>query len=154
MFNVDAAVFKETNRMGLGILARDHNGDFIAACRQGVDNIVDPEMAEAVAFRRAINFAVQLPFKQVIIASDCLSLILKLRRVVKDRSHIAIIIQDIKESVRSSTDVVFSFTRVSRCCNVVAHVLAKSADQTNESIWHYVPPDFIWPALCNDRLMK
>jgi hypothetical protein len=42
MFNVDAAVFKETNRMGLGIVARDHNGDFIVACRQGVDNIIDP----------------------------------------------------------------------------------------------------------------
>jgi hypothetical protein len=66
-----------------------------------MDNIIDPEMTETVAFRQAINIALQLPFKQVIIASNCLSLILKLRRVVKDRSHIAIIIQDIKELVRS-----------------------------------------------------
>jgi hypothetical protein len=33
MVNVDVAVFKEANRMGLGIVVRDHNGDFLAACR-------------------------------------------------------------------------------------------------------------------------
>lgn len=83
----------------LGIVVRDQNGDFLVAYRQGVDNITDPEVAEAVAFRRAITFILEMPFKQVIIASDCLSLIVKLRRVVKDRSHIAIIIQDIRSQL-------------------------------------------------------
>ena len=33
MVNVDAAIFHKTNRMGLGIVIRDHKGDFLATCR-------------------------------------------------------------------------------------------------------------------------
>ena len=57
MMNVDAALFPKTNRMGLGIVSRNHRGKFLAACRQGFDKITNLELAEAIAFRRAIHFA-------------------------------------------------------------------------------------------------
>ncbi|KAK3154099.1 hypothetical protein QOZ80_2BG0186010 [Eleusine coracana subsp. coracana] len=136
--------------MGIGIVARDHRGDFLAACRQGVDKVTNPEMAEAIALRRSVGFASQLPYNQVIVATDCLSLFHKIQSEAVDRSHTGIITQDIKEAARVSP-VIFSFTHVSRWCNEVAHVLAKSADQVSESVWLDVPPDLIWSALCNDR---
>ncbi|OEL36765.1 hypothetical protein BAE44_0002215 [Dichanthelium oligosanthes] len=74
--------------MGLGIVVRDHSGDFLAAYRQGIDKITNPEIAEAVAFRRAILFALGLPCNQAIIATDCLSLFQKLRSEAIDGSHI------------------------------------------------------------------
>ena len=125
MVKIDAALFPKTNRMGLGIVIRNHRGEFIAACRQGIDKITSPELAEATTFRRAILFASGLPYKQVIIATDCLSLIKKLRSVAIDRSFTGTITQDIKKAASAST--VLSFIYVNRWCNEVAHVLARSA---------------------------
>ena len=150
MVNVDV-IFHKTNRMGLGIVIRDHKGDFLAACRQGIDRIINPELAEAIAFRRAILFASELSYNRAIVATDCLSLIRKLQSQDMDRSHTGIITQDIKKAAHVSS-VVFSFIHVSRCCNEVAHVLARSTDQISELVWLHVAPEFLWPSLCNDRL--
>jgi ribonuclease HI len=132
MVNVDATVFQKDNRMGLGFVVRDHRGDFLAACRKGIDKITNPELAEAIAFRQAILFASELPYNQVVIATDCLCLLQKLRSEATDRSHTGIIIQDIKKAACVST-VIFSFIHVTRQCSKVAHVLARSADQISDS---------------------
>jgi hypothetical protein len=44
MVNVDAVVFQKANRMGLGIVLRNHRGDFLAACMKGIDKITNPEL--------------------------------------------------------------------------------------------------------------
>jgi hypothetical protein len=130
---VDAAVFQGANCMGLGLVIRNHRGDFLAAARQGIDKITNPELAEAIAFTHAIHFAMQLPYNQEIVASDCLSLINKLRLSTVDRSHSWIIIEDIKQTKKASS-VVLSFIHVSRNSNEVAHALAKTADHLYESV--------------------
>jgi hypothetical protein len=78
MVNVDAAVFAKSNRMGFGLVIRDHNGNFLAGYRQGLDGITEPEVAEAIAFRHAVHFVLALPYRHVIVASDCLSVVKKL----------------------------------------------------------------------------
>ncbi|TVU12715.1 hypothetical protein EJB05_46370, partial [Eragrostis curvula] len=98
----------------------------------------------------AIHFALQLPYNQVVVATDCLSLINKLRSSTVDRSHTGIIIEDIKQTKRVSS-VVLSFIHVSRNSNEVAHALAKTADHLYESVWYDVPPECILLKLCNDR---
>lgn len=72
MVNVDAPVFHKDNRMGLGLLVRDHRGDFLAACRKGIGRITNPELAKVIAFRQAIIFTSELPCNQVVIATDSL----------------------------------------------------------------------------------
>jgi hypothetical protein len=52
--NVDAAVFAAEHRMGLGVVIRDHLGDLKLACSEGIPVITSPEMAEAIAIRRAL----------------------------------------------------------------------------------------------------
>ena len=143
MVKIDAALFPKTNRMGLGIVIRNHREEFIAVCRQCIDKITSPELAEAIAFKRVILFAFGLPYKQVIIATDCLSLIKKLRSVAIDRSFTGTITQDIKKAASAST-VVISFIYVNRGCNEVAHVLARSANQLSQPVWFYVVPEFLW----------
>jgi len=150
MINVDAAIFVDANRMGLGLVVRDHRGELLAAFRQGIDKITNPELVETIAFRRALFFAMQLPYDKVVVASDCLTLINKLRSRKVDRSHTGIIVEDIKQLMRVSS-VVFSFIHVSRNCNEVAHALAKSADQLCVSEWFHSPPELILSKLCNDR---
>jgi hypothetical protein len=44
MVNVDVVVFQKANRMGLGIVLRNHRGDFLAACMKGIDKITNPEL--------------------------------------------------------------------------------------------------------------
>ena len=150
MMNVDAALFPKTNRMGLGIVSRNHRGKFLAACRQGFDKITNLELAEAIAFRQAILFASRLPYKQVIIATDCLSLIKKLRSKAIDRSFTGSITQDINKAA-SASSVVFSFIYVNRWCNEVAHVLTRSVNRLSQSVWCYVPPEFLRSSLCDDQ---
>jgi hypothetical protein len=48
-------------------------------------------------------------------------------------------IEDIKCLSRASS-IAFSFNHVSRKCNQVAHVLAKSAGLLCDSVWFNVPP--------------
>jgi hypothetical protein len=62
MVNVDAAVFQKVNQMGLGVVIRDHRGEFLAACKQGIDKVTNPELAEAIASRKAIIFVSRLPY--------------------------------------------------------------------------------------------
>jgi len=150
MMNVDATLFPKTNRMGLGIVCRNHRGEFLAACRQGFDKITNPELAEDIAFRQAILFASRLPYKQVIIATNCLSLIKKLRSKAIDRSFTGSITQDINKAA-SASSVVFSFIYVNRWCNEVAHVLARSANRLSQSVWFNVAPEFVWSSLSNDQ---
>jgi hypothetical protein len=57
LVNVDSAIFATSRRMGAGIVARDHDGLFLAACGERYDEVVVPEIAEAIAVRRAISFA-------------------------------------------------------------------------------------------------
>jgi hypothetical protein len=150
MINVDAAIFEGVNQMGLGLVIRNHNGEFIAAVRQGFGGITNPELAESIAFRHAVQFASKLPYNQIMVALDCLSLINKLQARSRDRSHTGIVVEDIKQLGRASS-VAFSFTHVSRICNQVAHVLVKSASTLCESVWLDVPPNFIVSKHCIDR---
>uniref|UniRef100_A0A0A8XVJ3 Reverse transcriptase zinc-binding domain-containing protein n=1 Tax=Arundo donax TaxID=35708 RepID=A0A0A8XVJ3_ARUDO len=149
MVNVDAAVFAKPDRMGIGIVIRDHNSCFLVACRQTIEGITVPELAEALAIRRAVLLTSELEYNQALIASDCLSLVQKLRLEGNDRSHAGVIIQDIKQAARGSS-AVFSFIHVNRCCNGVAHVLARSADQLCDSVWTNEAPEVIRASLCND----
>jgi hypothetical protein len=59
MINVDAAVFEAENRMGIGLVFRNHKGDFLATVRQGIDKIINPELVETLAVSRAVLFASQ-----------------------------------------------------------------------------------------------
>jgi hypothetical protein len=86
LVNVDAAIFTSSKQMGAGIVIRDHMGLCLAACGERSDNVTMPEMAEALAIRRAIVFAREEGFLDVILASYCLSAIQRINSSVTDRS--------------------------------------------------------------------
>jgi hypothetical protein len=55
-----------------------------------------PELAEALALRRAISLAGEKGFDKVMVVSDCLSLVQRFQSLELDRSLIGVVVEDIK----------------------------------------------------------
>ena len=89
--------------------------------------------------------------QQVIVIFGSLSTIRKIYKIkVYDRSHVGIIIRDVKNLITANPFI--SFVHVSRWCNEAAHVLAKVADKFDDFVWFNEPPEMIRTILCNERL--
>jgi hypothetical protein len=55
--NCDAALFSSSRRMGLGVVIRNHIGRCVAACSELHEEVTTPEVAKALAMRRALSLA-------------------------------------------------------------------------------------------------
>uniref|UniRef100_K3YLT9 RNase H type-1 domain-containing protein n=1 Tax=Setaria italica TaxID=4555 RepID=K3YLT9_SETIT len=92
---LDATTLKNPPRMSIGVVVRDHKGIFVAACCHLVQRFDDPEVAEAIATRKAVSFSSEIQFQHVIISYDCQSVVKKINSQVLDLSHVEVIIQDL-----------------------------------------------------------
>jgi ribonuclease HI len=150
LINVDAALFKSSNRMGAGVVIRNHRGECLVACSELLLGVKMPELAEALALRHALALASEEGFEQVMVASDCLSVVHHIKSTTQDRSYLGVIIQDMKKM--ASSFVSYSFFHISRKLNESAHVLAKRSELYGFVVFRDVPPDCIWEILYNDLL--
>jgi hypothetical protein len=110
----------------------------VAACSELLDEVTVPEVAEALAMRRALSLASDEGFGKAMVVSNCLSLIQR----VNSSS------MDIKSLASSFNEI--SFTHVYRQCNESAHILARSAERFISSVFRNFVPDCIRQTLCND----
>jgi ribonuclease HI len=149
--NVDAAIFASSRRMGMGVVIRDHNGTCLAACSEQREEVVTPEIAEALAMRRAITFARDEGFSNIIVSSDCLSVVQRVIAGEEDRSLCGPVIHDIRRMAASFVSC--SFNHVKRGLNCAAHSLAKLSEFSVCSVWRGVAPDCIREILCNDIMI-
>ena len=53
----DAALFSQCDKFGVGVVSLNHEGQCLAACTEASTGNLQPEMAEALAFRRAVYLA-------------------------------------------------------------------------------------------------
>uniref|UniRef100_A0ACD5Y4F7 Uncharacterized protein n=1 Tax=Avena sativa TaxID=4498 RepID=A0ACD5Y4F7_AVESA len=96
LVNVDPALFADRRCMAMGAVLRDHNGSFILAASEPLVGFSTPELAEALALRRAMLIAREQRVHQVIFESDCLSLINRLKSSNQDRSQVGSVVMDIR----------------------------------------------------------
>ena len=139
--NVDAAIFATSCRMGMGIVIRDHNGKCLAVCSEQRREVVMPELAEALAIRRAVILAKDEGFSNIIVNSDCLSVVQRVNSNLEDRSLCGPIIRDIKMMAISFNSCSFCF--VNRIINGAAHRLAKFSEFSGCCVWRGVTPECI-----------
>jgi hypothetical protein len=144
----DAAIFKEAGCRGAGVILRDHHGAFVVGCRQHVVGLSSPELAEAVALRRAVQLARDEGMDKVIFETDCLSLVQRLNSSTMDRSAVGMLVAEIKASGRGFMSI--SFRHVKRVFNQAAHLLAKSSLDVNSSCVFFSVPEFIRGTFCID----
>jgi ribonuclease HI len=147
--NSDAAIFHGRRVSSAGVIIRDHDGKFLVASHHFMSGHLEPELAEALALRRAVELALEEGVCNAIFESDCLSLISRINSGLEDRSSVGIIAAGIKHLVKDFTSV--SFRHVRRALNEAAHLLAKSCVNVNSSfIFHSSVPDFLRGTLCID----
>ncbi|KAH7852576.1 hypothetical protein Vadar_026620 [Vaccinium darrowii] len=73
--NFDAGLDVANRVGGLGLVLRDSSSHFIAARSAPLKGIVDPLIAEAIAAREGLLFALSLAVENVLMEGDSLSLI-------------------------------------------------------------------------------
>jgi ribonuclease HI len=152
IINVDAAIFKTDRRMGMGAIIRDHNGSCLVACTEQTDEILVPEMAEALAMRRAVILAKDEGYANIIVASDCLSVVNRVTSGLEDRSSCGTVIHDIRRMADSFSSC--SFRHVYRGLNAAAHSLAKFSKFSLNSVWRGCAADCIREIICKDIMVK
>jgi ribonuclease HI len=101
LINTDAALFVNSRCIRVGVVIRDHTGRCLAACNEKLENVTAPELAEALACRRALNFARDEGFSKVALVSDCLSLIQRIQSNEWDRSGVGVVVAYIKNLATS-----------------------------------------------------
>ncbi|KAK9266575.1 hypothetical protein L1049_021625 [Liquidambar formosana] len=140
--NVDGALSLDKSITGIGVVARDHEGEVVAAMGQNFQGNLEPKHVEALAFQCALHFARDIGLRKIIVEGDNLEVVQGILNVVEDCSSLGLIFEDIREDSGHFSSI--SFKHIYREGNAVAHCLAKHACNTNStSIWLEEVPEFI-----------
>jgi ribonuclease HI len=147
--NADGAMIQASGHGGGGVVARDHDGRFLAGSSHFFPSLLDPEHVELLACRKAIELANSRQMHRVVFELDSASVVSKLQVEESDRSVHGILIEQIKRELRNGRDFVVKWAR--RSANEVAHRLAKEGCELSSArIWLDVSPDCIKNALYSD----
>ncbi|KAK7818417.1 putative ribonuclease h protein [Quercus suber] len=123
--NFDAALFNHIDAAGLGIIIRDVNGAVIGALSMRIPLPHSVAIAEALACRRAVQFAAKIGLHEVTIEGDAAVVINAINAGDTEHSSYGHIVGDIL--AQAAFFSFFEFRYVNRSCNRVADSLAKRA---------------------------
>ncbi|KAE8766587.1 hypothetical protein D1007_62169 [Hordeum vulgare] len=115
--------------MGMGFVARNHLGECLLAGNAKLQGFSEPELAEALAIRHALEVCRSKGCTSILLASGYLTMVNKIKSKTQDRSTVGTIVSDIN-SLASGFSYC-SFLHVRQGMNVEAHKLAHSCE-------HYV----------------
>ncbi|KAK4381807.1 hypothetical protein Sango_2932400 [Sesamum angolense] len=132
--NFDGATFKSSGEIGIGVVARY----FYGACLDWISHRIfcpaAPLIAEVLAAREAISFALKSNWGKVILEGDCADLFHLLNCSAADFSFSGPLVNDI-HFLCSSLDCVFSLVR--RTENSVDHCLQETQALVRKALCYY-----------------
>ena len=97
-------LWAETVRGGaLAVICRDEAGAYLGASAITFEDLVDPEILEAMACLEALSLAVDLGCQRFVVDTDCMATITHLKGEYKGPS--AVTIQDIKQKMQLITSM-------------------------------------------------
>ncbi|XP_073358323.1 uncharacterized protein [Aegilops tauschii subsp. strangulata] len=147
--NSDDAVNKGGSKAGGGAVLPDHNGAFLAGVCHHFPHIVEPEAAEILACKRALQVAEEINVQNVHLELDCLPVVQMINQEGINYSGAGPWIQEIKQMLVLKND--YKVTWVKRTGNVAAHKLAKvGVGDELCKVWLGVPPDCILDVISDD----
>ena len=149
--NFDAAFFSSDGTAGLGVVIRDSSGKVLHALAQRIVKPISVVAAEALACRRAMDFAKEHGKLDCIFEGDAEVIVRAIRSSNFSHLEYGNVICDVLflKNVFSFCD----FSYVKRQGNVVAHCLARSSKSGCElQVWQSYVPDDIAPIVIRDSL--
>ena len=140
--NFDGATFAEDSTTGIGVVIRNEAGLVMASLSQRIPLPTSIIEVKALAARRAMEFALELGFDNVILEGDSEVLVKTIKDGRNTLAHYGNLIADILFLTSHFSRVQFSFVRQ---CNRLAHSLARRASIIQQmSVWmEEVPSDLI-----------
>ena len=150
--NFDAAVFLDAKRTGFGAIIRNDKGEVMAAMTAGEPPVSSSEEAELLACRKAVEFAIDAGFTELVIEGDNSNVMKALSSFLTNRSLLGNVVDDVRHLVCGLQWVSFSCIR--RGGNRVAHALVQHARNISEDvIWMEDSPPPALNALYHDSLL-
>ncbi|GKV27974.1 hypothetical protein SLEP1_g37084 [Rubroshorea leprosula] len=140
--NVDGAISMQNGAYGMGAVARNHQGEVLAAMACKGQGVVAAEIAEACSLRMALQWAHDLTFRKIFLETDCVSLVTAINNeFLSTNSSLGAVLSDCRVLMTSFMHCQVNHIR--REGNAVAHELAKRALQAeaNEYWIEEVPVD-------------
>ncbi|KAF5470679.1 hypothetical protein F2P56_011176 [Juglans regia] len=148
--NVDGAVFADGNKAGVGLVLRDENGKVVWAATKAEDAVDAPVTIELIAVLRGLQLCQPLGIPNLVVETDCLSLVQELQGTQESFSPNGNLIKDAKELMRHFPEL--QVQHVYRDGNRVAHNLARFAWIIDDIImWWDSVPGFVDHALWFDQ---
>ena len=141
--NFDGATFAEDGTAGIGVVIRNDAGPVMASLSQRIPLLASVIEVEALAARRAMEFALELGFDNVTLEGDFEVHVKTLNAGGNTLAHYDNLTTYILFLTSHFSKVQFSFVR--RQCNRLAHSLARRASIIQQtSVWmEEVSPDLI-----------
>jgi len=127
-----------------GVAIRDCHGELTAAFSYRSNGIIDSILAEAMAIRYGLSSALSLGISNVLVESDCQSVIItSLSSQDVHLSPLGLLIDDISSLASLFTSCTFTF--IPRHCDRVAHALAKLRSSVGSSSLNMAlyPPNIV-----------
>ncbi|CAN1138108.1 Putative ribonuclease H protein At1g65750 [Linum perenne] len=135
--NIDAAIFLEDGRYGMGALIRNDMGDLLSYRMANGDGCPDPTECEALALVEAAAWLTSLGYSNVILELDSLAVVNAVCSTAVDHTELGDIITTARRLLQPSWKIQF----VRRHGNSAAHALARhSRNLTSPSIGVVSPP--------------
>ena len=132
--NFDAAVFMDMESSGFGVVIRNNMGEVMAALSTKGPPVANSEEAEILACRKALEFAVEAGFQDVVVGGYNATVMNGLTAVKPVNSWLGNIYEDARCLAMRFRSVSASCIR--RSANGVAHSLGRFARQLSE--------DYVW----------
>ena len=134
----------ESSRMsGVGVVIQDSEGAVLASCAEKLNQPFKAEDMEALAALKALSFAHELGFQNIVLEGDALNLIQALKAQEQNLLPWGLLVEDVKEYGKKFKRVLYS--HVKRNGNSIAHNLAKYALRISDfQVWmEYVPSHIV-----------
>lgn len=109
--NADASYIGDSDDTCLGVVARDHRGSVALSFCRKIKPTASAEEAEAKAIKVCMEELAKLYHGRLIIESDCLSIIYRLKSGGVDKSQLHHIVQDIRDQIGHFHSVSWSTTK-------------------------------------------
>lgn len=142
-------MFKSTNSAGIGVIIRDCGGSALGALTMPVPLSSSVAELEALACRRAAQFAIEIRPRKVIFEGDSAEVIQAISQGNSDFSVYGNILEDIR--LQAAGLEFYNFCHVNRKCNIVAGALAQKAKNCmGLEVWFVDLSEDIAPLILSD----